>query len=209
MAISFYIRDGTGSGREAGVTKDHALKVSVIELGASEVSAEILTRKKLFRGYLTDTQGSNSLNVDGSSTPVQFSVTADVGATRWITGIRYVLHGESLEINTNDFRRFGMAAIAPGLTNGITIYIEQGGGSTSLFIDPIQSIGDFLPFADDFTNLVNSVDTQKDYLDFEYHFDIPIVLPLASADRIVTEIRDDLTALALFKAIVRGYQELT
>ena len=207
MAVRSNIADGEGSGYKAGVTGDHALKVAVLESRAADLPIAVLTLRKQFRGFLTDA-GSTDLNVDGSVTPVEFQVSADVSNTRWITAARILLNGVNMEIDTNDFRRFGAAATAPGLTNGLDFFIEQTGVTTDLTLDAIKKIGDFMDYEDGFENLINSVGTQEDFLSVDFVFDVPVVLPPGSSDRIVMRVNDDLTPIDLFKVLVRGYQEI-
>jgi hypothetical protein len=73
----------------------------------------------------------------------------------------------------------------------------------------VRVIGDFLTYADDFTNLVNSVGTQEDYLAFDFLFEsrAPVVLTEGTLDSITIRINDDLTAIDKQVAIARGYQE--
>lgn len=205
--IKAVIKDGEGSNREAGVTPDHAVKVTVLELRTTDVSAEVLTRRKIYRGFL-EKDGSSNLNVDGSSTAVDFVLTSTNDFSRWITGVRLLFNGVNMEIDTNDFRRFGAAtASQTSLTNGIKFFIEQGNVVTEFFIEPIKTLGQFLDYADRFTNLANSIGAQEDFISFDFDFEAPIALPPATSDRIVIRIQDDLTDIDLFKAIVRGTQE--
>lgn len=208
MPLPTFITDGERSNVRAGVTGANALKVSIQEQSAAELPIEILTIRKQFRGFLETPAGSSDLNVDGSVTPVEFLVGADVSATRWITGIRILLNDISMELDTNDFRRFGTAAIAPGLTNGLEIYVEQSGFRTDLYLDPIKTIGDFMNYADRYVNFINAIGTQEDFLSFDFDFDVPVVLPPGSLDKIAMVVNDDLTPVDLFNVIVRGYQEL-
>lgn len=207
MSVGLRIRDGEGSGREAGVTQDRALKVSVVNRTASDATVEELTRVKQLRSFLQN-GGSVDMNVDGSATPVEFIHEADTGIAKWITGVRFLFHSDNMELDTNDFRRFGAAAIAPGLANGLTFFVLQGGTQTSFFPDPVKAVGDFMSYADDYTNFINSVGTQTDFLSFDFKFDEPVALPEGSEDKIVVKVEDNLTALDLFKVIVRGYQEV-
>jgi hypothetical protein len=209
MALDAHIKDGEGSGRLAGVTKDNALKVTTVEPIAVEISPEILTRRKLYYSFLEDSGGSTDLNIDGSVTPVDFQEIALSDRVKWITGIRFLFNGLSLELDTNDFRRFGEAtAINTPLTNGIEFSVEQGGTVSNLFVTPIGTIGQFMDYADGFTNFINAISAQSDFLSFDFNFVQMVVLPRGSTDRILVKVCDDLTAIEQFKVIVRGYQEV-
>jgi len=210
MTAKIMIVDGEGSKRTVGVTANNALKVltipgSVSNLSSAEVAG--LAKTKQLASFFLNSSSSKDLNIDGSVSSQEFFVAAESNRAKWFTRVRILLNDTSMEINTNDFRRFGTAAIAPGLTNGLLFYAEQGGITTNFFIDPIRNIGNFLDYADSFVNLVNSVGTQEDFLSFDYIFETPIVLVPGSQDRIVITVRDDLSSVDLFTVIGRGYQE--
>lgn len=211
MSLDVLIRDGEGTKKTAGVTDNRALKVSVIDPVYTDISLEdalpSLLARKQFKDFLKN-GSSKELNVNGSTTPVTFKQMSEEGKIKWLIGIRILLNGTYFEINTNDFRRFGTAAIAPGLTNGITLEVSQSGIVTDLFAEPVKYVGQFLDYADSFTNLVNSVSSQSDFLAFDFSFDAPIVLPAGTTDFIGLTVQDDLSSLDLFRAIVRGYQEI-
>ena len=202
------IRDGEGTKRSAGVTTKHALKVSVLELSAAEQSNADLTSSKMYRGYLENSLGSDDLNIDASVTPVLFKVGATSDATRWLTSVRVLFNGANMEIHTNDFRRFGLCtAVNTPLTNGIELYVLQGTVQTNLFVTPITTIGQFMDYADSYTNFINAIDNQSDFLSFDFIFEVPVVLPPGAPDYIAVKVADDLTNLDVFKVVARGYQE--
>lgn len=209
MPIDTIIRDGTGTRRTASVTSDGALKVSPVVIATADQSITDLTLKKQYRDWLRTSAGSKEMNVDGSTASVLFEETAEAHKVKWITAWRLVMNDTYLELETNDFRRFGSAAVAPGLTNGLRFYFVQGGRNIDVFLDPVKKIGDFMDYQDDYNNLVNAVGSQEDYLSFDFKFDQPVALPAGSNDKIVMEVRDDLTAIDLMRVIVRGWQEFT
>jgi hypothetical protein len=199
--------DGEGAGRTAGITRDHAVKVTVLDPVSIELPVETLTRRKVIFEYLSN-NSNYDLNVDGS-TPIDFTVDAELLKVKWITKLRVILNGVNLEIDTNDFRRFGAAtASQTPLTNGIKLFVRQGGVNSNLYVEPIKTIGEFLYYSDNFVNLPNSVGTQEDYLYFDFIFEVPVVLPEGTQDKIVMTIQDDLTDIDFFRVIARGYQEL-
>jgi len=208
MALPTYIQD-PATGRRLGVNSEGNLQVAVVSQPAADVSDETLERQKLYRGFFEDSTGSSDLNVDGSVTPVEFTISAVSGATRWVTGVRLLFNGTNLEMDTNDFRRFGTATAGGSpLTNGVEFFVVQGGLITNFFVNPIVYMGDFFDFADGYLNLTNSVGSQEDFLSFDFDFDVPVVLTPNSTNRVVLKVQDDLTSIDLFKAIARGYREL-
>lgn len=211
MPVNFMIKDGTGTDVTAEVNDEHALKVYLADqsISISNINELIpdLTRQKQYRDWLRTSAGAYEMNVNGSSTPILFEETAEANKVKWITSWRLIMNGTYLEINTNDFRRFGAAATAPGLTNGMQFYFVQGGRTINVFLENVKKIGDFLDYADGYTNLVNAVSSQSDYLAFDFVFDKPVALPAGSNDKIVMQVSDNLTALELMRVVVRGWQE--
>lgn len=207
MTVRTEIKDGLGGGRAASVTEQNALLVSVLPQSSKGVPASDLANLRQLRAYFEDGGGSNAQNVDGSTTPVEFSVSTVSGLTKWIVGFRLILEGARLEISTQDFRRYGNAATSPGLTNGVEVEAVQSGATVPITVEPVVTIGDYLQWADDFVNLINSVGTTEDYLHFDFSFDRPVVLVEGSTDRLVIRINDDLTAIDKQIAVARGYQE--
>jgi len=206
MSLPTKIVDGIGRGHECGVTAQNALRVAVVTTSAADQTLEELTQRRLYRGFLRDAGGSNDLTIDGSTTSVEFYLAAESGVTRWITSVRVLLNDTGMEINTADFRDFGSGHTS-GLTNGLQFWVEQAGAQTDLFIDPIKTIGGFMDFADSYVNFVNAIGSQEDFLSFDFNFEVPIVLPPDSQDRIVIKVRDNLVSVDLFTVIARGYQE--
>ena len=210
MSIDTLIRDGTGTRYTAQVNSDHALKVYQAEASLADESEDgyaSLTRKKQYRDWLRTADGAYAMNVDGSSAPILFEETSQSDRVKWIASWRLIMNDTYMELETNDFRRFGTAAIAPGLTNGLEFYFIQGGRKVDVFLEPVKKIGDFMDYADSYVCLVNAVGSQEDYLSFDFIFDRPVVLPAGSNDKIVMQIADDLTEVDLMRVVVRGWQE--
>ena len=207
MPVDSRIIDATGGRNGAAVTQANALLVSVLPPSSRGLPASDVANLRQLREYFTDSSGSNDQAVDGSTTPVEFSVRTEPGVTKWLTGFRLILEGVNLEIATNDFRRYGAAATSPGLTNGIRVETFQSGVTTPITREPVLTIGEYLQWADDFTNLINSVGSQEDYLHFDFTFDRPVVLAEGSTDALILRVSDDLTAIDKHLAVARGYQE--
>ena len=211
MTARIEIKDGTGSNATAQVSPaSNALLVQQLPESGKGVADADLANLRQLREFFEDSLGSNAQNVDGSTTPVEFQIKAGASVTKWISGFRLILEGVNLEIATNDFRRYGAATAAnSSLPNGVEIELFQSGVTTPITADPVGVIGDYLTYADDFTNLVNSVGTQEDYLAFDFLFEsrAPVVLTEGTLDSITIRINDDLTAIDKQIAIARGYQE--
>jgi hypothetical protein len=212
MSVKTRLHDGLGTGRTVSVTPSNALLVQVLPETSKGVPSADLSALKLLQEFFVDSTGSSDQRVNGSVTPVEFSVTASASRTKWITGFRIIIEADGFELATADFRDYGNTA-SPGLTNGVQIEAFQGGITTAIAAEPIRNAGDFLNYADDFTNLINAISAQSDYLMFMFEFDTPVVLTEGSTDRLTIRIRDNLitalvsTATPRQYAIARGYQE--
>lgn len=213
MSTKGRITDGLGTGRTVSVTPANALLVQVLPDTSIGIPGDLLSRYRLLSEFFLNGAGSNNQLVNGSGTPVEFSIRASVGLTKWITGFRVIIEGDNFALATNDFRRYG-AIPNPGLPNGTQIEANQGGVVTSIASEPIQITGDFLNYANGFTNFVNAITANAEYLQFAFRFEQPIVLTAASTDRVIIRVRDNLIAAVLAPggtprqyALATGYQE--
>lgn len=208
MTVKTEIKDGLGSARTALVTDQNALLVSVLPQSSKGIPSDDLANLRQLREYLVDGGGSNDQRVDGSGTPVEFSVQAAVSVTKWITGIKIVVESTQLDLISNEFRRYGSAGGATGLTNGIEIEAVQSGTVTAITAEPVQSMGRYLNWAEfDYINLVGVGPGGADYVAWTFNFPRPIVLTEGSSDKLVFRVNDDLTSLTTHFTIARGYQE--
>ena len=211
MPVKTEIKDGRGTGRTASVTDANALLVTVLPQTSKGIPPDDLASLRQLREFFVDSVGSEDQIVDGSTTSVEFKVNADTGITKWITGFRLIVQGQTTDLSSQDFRRY--AQTAGGLTNGVDIETFQGGTTTTITgAGAVLTMGEYLRYADDFTNIISAISANVDYLHFDFTFDQPVVLAEGSSDAVIIRINDDLTAAlsavdsAQF-AIARGYQE--
>jgi hypothetical protein len=201
------VTDGEGNNRSAFVTTNNALLVQNLPETSKGVESQSLNNLFLLREFFLNS-GSNDLNVDGSATSVVFSVEAEANKTKWVTGVRFLFEGVSLEMDTNDFRRFGAATAAnTALTNGVLFQSVQSGETINIVSEAIVYMGDFFSYVDSYRNLINSVSAQSDFLSFDFVFDKPVVLTEDGQDKLIITVQDDLTGIDKFEVIARGYQE--
>lgn len=212
MPTPINIKDGTGSQILAKVTKDHALLVSNQTRTIVEISPAELTRRKLFYEYLRrESDDSRDMTVDGSSTPQEFIMASAESSVRFIQLIRFIIEGDNFDLTASgDFRRWGSVATAPGLTNGIEFYALQSGVQTNIFYDPVKTMGDLFNYQTNFTNFINAVDSQADYLSIDIDMPADVALPLGVNDKIVVKINDNLVQANFLKlrCLVKGTQEV-
>jgi len=210
MSVRGIIEDGQGSGREATVTNRRALLVQLTPDTSIGLAPEVLTSIRLSREYFSDSAGSVDINVDGSVSPVQFDVSAEVGQTKWVTGFKIQFEAQNMNIGASqEIRRFGNASGTTGLAVGLEIFTVQSGERVDIVIDPAKSTGDLISYGDTYLNFVDAVSANVDMLQINFSFDKPVVLPDGSNDRVVFQVNDDLTPLDLFRVVARGYKEST
>jgi hypothetical protein len=208
MSAKITIKDGEGSGEVAGVTSFNALKVTTVPLPSGDVPPGVLTSQRFFSEVFSDSTNSTDQRVVGTlASPVLFTLGADEGVTKYVTSFRMIIESPALNLGNTEFNRYGAAAAAPGLTNGILLQVEQGGVTVPINAQPILTMGDYVNWSQDFTNLLGVASAAADYVNFDFIFPVPIVLPQGTADRLVIQIRDDLTALTSQFTLARGYQE--
>lgn len=208
MGLLTQIRDGEGTEQTAGVTESAAVKTVQVPLRSKDISTELLTARKLYRGFLRNAADSNALNVDGSVVKQDFFVAATTGLTRYIRQARFILNGNNFEMDTQDARRFGTATAGNSpLTNGLSFYAVQGGIRTDIFAEPVRRSIDFMTYMDSFVNLKNTITATSDFLSLDFIFEEPVVLVPSSNDKLILEVADDLTTITLFNVLLRGWQE--
>ncbi len=146
------------------------------------------------------------MNVNGSVTPVEFSIQANDTQVISITRIRLIFHSTQMDMSGIEARRFGAAAGIAGLPNGLEAFVEQD-GEAPLFNEPVQHMSDFWTYTDGFINAIAAIAASVDFLSWDIDLPVPIVIPAGVTDRVFFRINDDLTPLDLFQVIVRGSVE--
>lgn len=208
MSLTARIGDGRGSNREVGVTPEHALLVGVSPLRAEDIGPSLLALHKLYVEQMKNDAGAAQLNVNGSVTPVPFSITAENGIVKFVQSLRIIFNDEQMNIGGTEARRFGSAAAAPGLVNGLTLDAVQGGTITSVFVSPVKNMHEFFRQMTDLRNDVDAVAAGTDYLHFDILLPVPVALMEGSKDRLTLTVRDDLVAINFFEVIARGWKEV-
>ena len=210
MSVKTEIKDGLGTSRLAGVTPAHALTTVQIPETARGLPAETVANLQVLIEQFTDSTGSSSQVVDGSVTPVEFTIAEEDGFTKWVTGFRLVIIGPGFDISSNQIRNYGNTG--GGLTNGIDIEVRQSGTIIPVVLTPVQTAADYFPYQAGFLNLVGAITAADDLLNLDFTFDKPIVIPDGSDDRLVIRINDNITAALNTAdsqqfAIAKGYKE--
>lgn len=209
--ITSRLASGVGKPYRAQVTSENALKVTTVQssVSVSLESGELaaLARKRIFVGKFMDSGGSRDLNVDGSSTPVDFEICSCPLNVKSIQSIRLILHGDDLEIQTDKSRRFGKANDGDPLVNGIRLIILQEGVETDYFVDTVKVLGDFYTYADSIVNDKDAIVGGGDFFMAEFDLPVPVIIIPNSFDKIIVRIQDPMTELELFHVNAYGWQE--
>jgi hypothetical protein len=169
----------------------HALDVN----NASSPKKGVFVSRHVFNSGESPT---HTMNVDGSSTPVVFSVGPASGKRWYITRLIMVL--EDVAMNWNKFG--GITA----LTNGVSIdYDDTGSNINLLDIHDIKTNQQFTHWAYDAE--INSGST--DVLRVRWTFDksgTALQMNNANSDTFNITVNDDLTGLITFIGVIQGYE---
>lgn len=136
--------------------------------------------------------GSSSLLVDGSVTPVDFTVTSDAVDVKFIRSIRFAATGNGIK-----FGQFLSKSGAGGLTNGIEVTIRSN--NAEFTFAPIKTTENFLNgFAigeDNFNLFIQAGgDQMRATLTFLAPFELQKTGTFATDDFLRVRIRDNITA---------------
>ena len=144
--------------------------------------------------------GTNTnMNVDGSVTPVEFTVDALTSYDYFINEIRFTLIASSIQMG-----QFGPFA---ALTNGVELDIISEGNNLTLF-DPFTTTDDLMYF-DDGTDGNISVQPGRDSIRCILKFANPFKLDKNSSDEIKVTINDDLDGVQLYRFdfLAKGFKK--
>jgi hypothetical protein len=198
------------------VSNSGAQLVAQVPLTARGIDRRTVAAHRAVFELFKTTAGASSQNVDGSTTPVEFKITSEAGFTKWVCAFRVVIIGTSIDVTTNQLRRY--SANASGLTTGIDIKVFQGGETTSIVATPVQTIADYFPYLDKYENRPGAYSASEDLLTIDFVFQSPVVLAEGGTsrgdDKIFICIQDDMTAALTSTnadqfAIAYGFKEAT
>ncbi len=151
-----------------------------------------LSQRKFF-----EDSGSPDLNVDGSSTPVEFLVTPTAGKIFYIHSISIVI-----EDNAINFTKFGGIT---ALTNGLDFKVTENGLSEVILAN-IKTNGEFYTFANNVILESASIDILVAHINIKQSTGTSIKLIAGSSDNLKIVINDNLTSINKFQVVVRGYE---
>jgi hypothetical protein len=208
MAIDIKIRDG-GNDRDAKVSTENALLVQ----GQGLPPLQPPGRGQIFRQFLTNGGGSgdsNDMQVDGSTTAVEFWVPANITYDLYISSLSFVIADASATLD-----KFGNIT---ALTNGCDLEYFTDGGITTI-ASALKSNFDFVrlcqgnpAFGDGAAafRANNTQGTSEGYLpvlDIKSVFGLPwgIRLRPGTTDKILVRVNDNTTGVDAFNCIAYGF----
>ena len=214
MALKTTISNGAGTNLEAEVTEERALRVNDNRLPPVDV------RIKPFRQYLTDdglpSDGSNfDMQVDGSSTNVDYYIASSSDSERYIDSISIVIADASAALN-----KFGNIT---ALSNGVEIFYEDSTLGNVVIADSLKTNFEFIRLCGAGASPIgtgsnsyrasNVEGNSEGYimtLDFSDQFGMPWGIHLAknSTLRLVVRIKDNTTGVDAFNMIAYGYDRV-
>lgn len=214
MSTPVPLKDGSGDGFKACVNSRGAVLSAPFSYPAFEQEVPSYPISKWFTDDGTDS-GSNDMRVDGSSTSVDFFISAN-GSPRFIKSISVRISDPNAELD-----EFGNLA---ALTNGITFSYFNDAIGRVVIQDAIQTNLDFIriglntPPVGDNNNAFRCAvggsgpETYLPIIDMNFVFGMPYGLYLAagSTDKVIFTVNDDLSSgMTAFNIIAFGREFLT
>jgi len=141
--------------------------------------------------------GSDAMNVDGSSTQVNFTAVPPTGKNMIVYRLILVMEDSSMS-----WKKFGGIG---ALANGVVIYVTEDGVERNIVTDPIKTNRDYVWNCYDVE--IDSATT--DVLRMRWTFSragTVLVLKDAEGDNFRLAVNDDLTNVDYYKATIQGYE---
>lgn len=216
MPVSSYIH-GVGGG--SGDTAAHGNGVRVSDAGSLLTTNLPLRRKDIYSlacpgpnqrplsSRLLTTAGSSAMNVNGSATNVSFRFSAAPTAYRVVTDIITYIEDSQMNAGSNEVRRFGSAAAAPGLTVGLYYRFYYGGVFVNLIPGNVQNISNYVVYSNSVINIVDGVSAGVDIFVAKLTLSAPVELVPEKMDYIEVMVRDNLSTLTTMYAVALGFSE--
>lgn len=180
----------------AAVTSEGRLKVDANISTASEGITIANRPGKYFNTFLTN-GGSPYLNVDGSSTPVNFNAAPPSGKRWYVTTISISIEDAAIQFN-----KFGGIT---ALTNGVDFKVKEGGAS-ELTLGNFKRNGDVYVFATNVRLESAASDILVIHSNIWDNAGTTWKLDNSLSEYIRLTVNDDLTGLTQFVVLVRGYE---
>lgn len=157
--------------------------------------------------FLADSGGATDLNVDGSTTPVTFTLgPAFTGDSRdWVLDHFIIQIDDNGNVTSQD-----LGAIAGGITNGVLIRMKIN-GITHTFYNIKNNLDVLGVFGNEGTlqNTGSGFVTGNFYQGALGFIDPKMTLFASSSDEVTIQVRDDLTGLTRLRFAAHYYHKIT
>ena len=147
--------------------------------------------------FFRETGGSADLNVDGSTTPVEFIVAPPAGKKWFIHTVSLIM--EDANIN---FSKFGGRA---ELSNGFDVFAKEGGLPETL-LGTFNKNSDFYIFTTDITFESATTDVFAFQVKIKELTGTTFELKASKGEQLRAVANDNLTTIERFNMLVRGYE---
>lgn len=159
----------------------------------------------IVRQYMQTGGSASDMKVDGSTTPVEFTYSADPTNDIRIYEVRFILGTQNIQF---DGASFGSRT---ALTNGVLINIASNNGTVDSDVANLQISEDLLMFPSPANVILNNTGP-KDILVAGILLGGGPILKAGTSDKVTVTVRDDLTLggageLQTFKAQVFGVKQ--
>lgn len=141
--------------------------------------------------------GSSDMNVDGSSTPVEFIAVPNTGKIFYVHSITIVI-----EDNAMNFNKYGGLAT---LTNGVDFKIKQN-GLAEVTSANIKRNADYYTFVNELIFESSTTDILVGKILIKQNNGTTIKLTDSNSEYIKAVINDDLSGLNIHFVLIRGYE---
>ncbi len=209
MSIDVKIQSGTGLQNFAEVDSRNRLCIMPAIVPPFGHSVE----SRVFRDYLRDSTDSNDMLVDGSVTPVEFTIESDQNNDRYIKSISFVIADDGASL-----ANFGAIT---ALTVGCDFFYEDNTGVVDIG-ESLKTNWDFIRLSnvnpafgtgtDAFKakNVEGKTDSYIPIIDFKevFGFSYGLRLKAGSTQRLVLRINDDVSTIDSFNAQAYGFDRL-
>lgn len=203
--IKQQIVDGKGRGEAAYVEKG-----ALVVAPRSYPDANTPINQVIFRQLLMSAAGATDMRADGSTTPVRFVVSASPTEDIYIGRVSFTIADAGATLS-----KFGNIT---ALSNGCKFFYQSGDVGEIVINDSLKSNYDFVrlsggnPAFGDGTaafranNVAGASEGYLAVVDIQDTFGIEhgIHLRAGTKDALILEVRDDVTGIDLFEAVVYG-----
>jgi|TARA_R110000787_G_scaffold79047_1_gene172831 hypothetical protein len=161
---------------------------------------------------LLTNSGSGDMTVDGSSTAVEFTLSAPSRVTYYVDMLVLTIHSTSMDLSRpTDHRVFGAAGLLP---NGLKVTETHGSPivDVEIFPSPVLRLADFFRYSTwsgagiQMSGHAGAIAAGTDLLSVTISWPDPLLVRANGEDKLTVTVQDDLSGLVLAEAHAVGTQ---